>query len=164
MSKHSGLLFIGFVVVAAIALIVFLQKNTDQTSTTTNTNTVNTNLESRSIDEVETVSADGTFTLLQSANKTEVGEIVTYRFENGNSLSIMPVELKTAVLNETPVQSESEITVGNVSGKRYILSSAKDGSLFPIVQLTQGSKLYDFRGSEDYLDNLESYISFTNNQ
>jgi hypothetical protein len=169
MSKHTGLLFIGFVIVAAIAVIIFVNRNASTDVTNTNTNsdsdtTVNSNATIRSNDNTETVSADGAYTLLQAAETTINGEITTYRFTDGNSLSVMPEALQSVVLNETPVKEEVDITVGGLPATRYTLASAKDGSLFTVVQIIYESKLYDFRGSTDYLDDLSQYIKFTNNE
>lgn len=164
MSKHSGLLFIGFVVVAAIVVVVLINQPDTTEPTATNTNTVvPENANSNSNTNVTINNAvDGSFSLVKPAAKTEIGEIITYKFEDANSLSVMPAELKSAVLAETPIREEADLTVDGLAAKRYTLSSAKDGSLFTIVQVETGDKLYDFRGSDDYLNDLESYITFTN--
>ncbi len=169
MTKHTGVLFIGFVVVAAIAVVVIVNKNTNtedpNTNTTeTNTNASNANATVRPTDTDTTVTDQG-ITLLKPAEKTVVGEIVTYRFLDGNSLSIMPEALRSVVLNETPVKSENDVideTTG-VTYHHYTLASAKDGSLFSIVQVIQNSKLYDFRGADEYLNHLDQYVTFINN-
>lgn len=169
MSKHTGVVFIGFVVVTAIAVVVAVNQTTDTTdndavTSNSNTTTGNTNTVVNAVDSTETITEDG-ITLLKPAEKTVVGEIVTYRFSDGNSLSIMPEALKTVVLNETPVKSE-ETVIDEATGityHNYTLASAKDGSSFLVVQVIQNSKLYDFRGAEDYLNHLDEYVTFINN-
>jgi hypothetical protein len=171
-SKHTGWLFIGFVVVAAVVVIVFVDRNASSTTTDTNSN-VNAattvrpddNTNTTNSDYLPVTAADESFSLLQVATTTEVGEISTYKFSDGNSLSVMPQALQSAVLNETPtITVDSDWPVAGLMGERYTLSSAKDGSEFHVVQVKYAGKLFDFRGSEDYLNNLDQYIEFTNNE
>ncbi len=170
MSKHTGWLFIGFVVAAAVVAIILVDRNTNSTATTdTNTNQANTNsaipANTNSSDRQLITAADESFSLLHTASTIEVGEITTYKFTDGNSLSVMPEAMQAAVLNETPtITVDSDWPVGGLMGERYTLSSAKDGSEFYVVQVVYAGKLFDFRGSEDYLNNLDQYIQFTNNE
>lgn len=156
MSKRSGVLFIGFLAVAAIGVVVVLNRNApDEPITETNAN--------QAVVEPITepvVAKDGSYTVLQSTDTIVVGEITTYSFGEVNSLSVMPAAMQQAVLNETPTLNETDIAVAGVPGKKFTLSSAKDGSPFSVVQVMVNDQLFDFRGTDLFLDTLSQYIQF----
>lgn len=135
-----------FVVVAAVA---WFSNHSEIGKTNANTNAANVNSDN---------TAD--FTLLQSADTITNGAITTYTFAAGNVLNVMPADMQSVTLAETPVQERTPITIGAVSGERITITSAKDGSAQTIVQVVHNDKLYDFRGSADFLDHLADYIQF----
>jgi hypothetical protein len=104
---------------------------------------------------------DADFTLVAAAEQTVVGEITTYTFADNNLLNVMPADMQSLVLNETPVKERAAITIGETPAERVVIRSAKDGSDVTIVQTVVGNTLYDFRGSADYLSNLSQFINFT---
>lgn len=128
--------------------------NTSKTTTTVNVNTVTG--ENPAQQQVET----GVVTL-QSAQTKTIGEIVTYNFGDGNILNVLPLSMKAGILNETGVKNTTDVTVAGKPGQKLQLTSAKDGSLFNIIEVTIDDKLYDFRGSADFLNNLDQYVSFS---
>lgn len=149
-----------------VGVIVLFVLNRDTATDVTNTNNVNkTTNQDVTVDESTfqpVISADGTYTLLQTAEPTVIAEITSYVFADGNALSVMPASMQALVLNETPVQ-HSTVVIDSETGityTHYILSSAKDGSAFAVVHVIQQGKLYDFRGTDDYLNHLEKYIQF----
>ncbi len=164
MSKRSPL-FLGFVIIAAIFVVGLVswsasQQPSSDTATTTNVAVVNTNTSTK----VDSKTKLGDHVaLLKEAAATEVGTIETYRFNETDTLNIMPEAMRSAVLNETPVQKEEVITVGGVEAKKLTITSAKDGSEGMVVQVIKNGNLYDFRGSDDFLANLSDFITFTNN-
>ncbi|MBI4407802.1 MAG: hypothetical protein HY565_04890 [Candidatus Kerfeldbacteria bacterium] len=164
MSKRSGLLFIVFLVVAAIIVLVVLNRNAapEPTNVTTTINqNVNTVVDEDTYQPV--ISADGAYTLAKPAQKLEVGEITTFTFDAGQ-LSVMPSAMQSLVLNETPVQAEVDVMVSGLPAKRYTLASAKDGSDFDVVQVLYLNQLYHFTGDEAFLSNLDQFITFNNNE
>ena len=106
------------------------------------------------------IAQDGSYTILQSTDTQVIGEITTYKFGEKNSLSVMPSAMQSVVLNETPTLNEIDIVVTNVPGKKLLLSSAKDGSPFSVVQVIYQDQLFDFRGTDLFLDTLGQYIQF----
>lgn len=102
------------------------------------------------------------FTLLKPATPTTVGEITTYQFAVGNTMSVMPASYKSMVLNETPVLETRDIMIGETPAQELTISSAKDGSEITIVQLSLNNTVYDFRGDDNFLQQLTNYIEFTN--
>ena len=155
MSKRSGALFIGFVVLAAIVVILVLNNNSTNSKQNSNNNSTNTNAVSEPI-----VASDGSYTVMQSTDTELIGEIITYSFGDSNSLNVMPAAMQSVVLNETPTMAEADITVAGLAGKKLTLSSAKDGSPFTVVQVVVNDQLFDFRGTELFLDTLGQYIVF----
>jgi hypothetical protein len=168
--KSSNLLLV-FLAIAAIALIAVLMwsnKRPSQTnSVSSNTSPVNqanvvdsqpnnTNATSQTEPEVGVVT-------LKSAETKTIGDIITYKFGSSNILNVIPLQMKSAILAETAVLDTAPVTVAGQSGEKLTLSSAKDGSKLTIVQITIGDKLYDFRGSDDFLNNLDQYVSFNKN-
>lgn len=157
MSKRTGALFIGFVLITAVVVIVVLNWNsgTEITNSKQNTNSNSTNTVVEPI-----VAQDGSYTVMQSTDTLVIGEITTYSFGDTNSLSVMPAAMQSVVLNETPTLAETDITVAGQAGKKLTLSSAKDGSPFSVVQVIVNDQLFDFRGTDLFLDTLGQYIIF----
>lgn len=161
MSKHTSTWFIGFVGLAAIAVVFMLSNQPDaQTNTTTNTTNTNQPVTTQPVQTPTQTIEQEAVTLSQVTDTLDIGDITTYRFGDTNSLSVMPVAMQVAVLNETPTLETVDITVAGVTGQRLTLSSAKDGSPFTVVQVVQGDTLYDFRGDDEFLDQLDQYITF----
>lgn len=155
-------MFIGFVV--AMILLFVLNRDTATDATNTNTNVAadqNVNVAESTFQPI--VSEDGVYSLLQPAEKLEVGEITTYTFATGQ-LSVMPAAMQSVVLNETPIQAEVDLVVSGLPAKRYTLASAKDGSDFDVVQVLYLNQLYHFTGDEAFLSNLDQLIIFNNNE
>lgn len=158
MSKRSGALFIGFLAVAAVVVVLVLNQDTSDPAVT-NTNTTNAATNTSPVPE-PVVALDGSYTVLQSTDTLVIGEITTYSFGDDNSLSVMPAAMQSVVLNETPTMAEADITVAGLVGKKLTLSSAKDGSPFTVVQVVQADQLFDFRGTELFLNTLGQYVVF----
>lgn len=99
-------------------------------------------------------------TLLTSVSETVSGKITSYHFGGSNILNVMPISYKNTVLNEASVNDTQTITVAGVSATQYTISSAKDGSQLNVIHVERDGTLYDFRGSADFLNSLETYITF----
>ncbi|EKD76731.1 MAG: hypothetical protein ACD_43C00009G0010 [uncultured bacterium] len=168
----SNKYFLAFVIVVAIIVVGAVAWTGRQTAfndatVENNTNTVVTNSTSNTNSVPDTTTPVATisnseYSILAAAETNNVGDITTYIFANNNILNVMPLTMQSAVLNETPVKERSAITVDGVTGERLVIGSAKDGSDTTIVQISNGDKLYDFRGDAEYLSNLSQYIDFTN--
>ena len=168
MSKDITILVVVIIVLASVAAgLVYWQNqrtllnnlvvnsNIATVNKTTVANTTNTNV----------TAADGSSEPEYSfvtpiTTKTVTGEITTYTFSIGNILNVMPVSNRNLVLAETPIKSQHDITIGNTAAQYLTISSAKDGSDVHVVQVTVGDTLYDFRGSDGFLDSLNNYIQF----
>lgn len=130
-----------------------------------NGNTTNTVVKPSAVNSINSnVNAErvttSDYSLLAEAETNVIGEITTYTFAENNRLNVMPATMQAAVLNETPVKQRAAITIGNTAAERLTVTSAKDGSEITVVQAVVGEKLYDFRGSEEFLSNLSQYITF----
>lgn len=159
-----------FVVVAAVAWFSNNQSNlVEDTITNANVNIVNatnsvegnqnTNNENNS--NVSADAYEGTvFTLQQPAEITTNVDITTYTFSADKVLNVMPANMQSVTVAETAVKERAPITIGEVTGERLTVSSAKDGSDQTVVQVVRNGQLYDFRGSADFLDHLTEYIQF----
>lgn len=160
-----------FVVVAAVAWFANNQSQLGNSTSTTNavvvTNTadkdesnLNQNSNGTANSNVDVnVTATG-FTLLKEANSSVNGDITSYTFTENNVLNVMPAEMQSITVAETAVQTRESITVGEVTGERLTVSSAKDGSAQTVIQIVRNGQLYDFRGSAEFLDDLTKYIQF----
>ncbi|MDP3971110.1 MAG: hypothetical protein Q8P90_05480 [bacterium] len=100
--------------------------------------------------------------VLVPATTAKYDEITTYTFEPENTLSVMPSSYEGISLNETDVLDRETISVGNQVAERLTIASAKDGSEISVVQVISDDYLYDFRGSDDFLESLDQYIKISN--
>lgn len=115
---------------------------------------------SRDSISVDTTTNLNDFTILIDATITSSGDITTYHFTDTNILNIMPLSYKAMVLNETPVTNTEIVSVGEVSAELLTLRSAKDGATIKVVQIEHGDQLFDFRGSDEFLNTLSKYVQF----
>lgn len=99
-------------------------------------------------------------TLLENATVNAEGEIVSYQFGGGNVVNIMPLSYKSLVLNETSVVSREDMVIDGQDGEKITMKSAKDGSEVVIIQVETTDYLYDMRGSEEFINNINSYLNF----
>ncbi len=103
-----------------------------------------------------------TFTINTSATVNDEGDITSYRFGEDDVINVMPLDFQDMVLNENSVIGEEEVVIDGVTGKRITISSAKDGSSVEIIHVEHGRQLFDIRGTEDFLDDIDQYVTFTN--
>ncbi|MBI2415324.1 MAG: hypothetical protein HYV33_01525 [Candidatus Kerfeldbacteria bacterium] len=98
-------------------------------------------------------------TVTAEATVTTAGDITTYHFSDSDYMNVMPSSYQAMVLNETPVQQRQAITVAGWPAERLTITSAKDGSELTVVHLLIDDRLYDFRGSENFLARLNDYVT-----
>ena len=101
-------------------------------------------------------------TLLQTATETTSGEITSYHFDGNNILNVMPISYKDSVLNESSIIKTEDTSIGGSAGKKYTITSAKDGSEINVIHVELNGVLYDFRGTDDFLKSLNNYILLSN--
>lgn len=104
-----------------------------------------------------------TFHALQPSRPKTVGDITTYTFDTTNFVNVVPVAMQSALLSETSILATTPVQVSGQSGKKLTLSSAKDGSKITIIQVIIDDTLYDIRGSDDFLNTIDTYIEFKKN-
>ena len=74
----------------------------------------------------------------------------------------MPISYKDSVLNESSIIKTEDTSIGGSAGKKYTITSAKDGSEINVIHVELNGVLYDFRGTDDFLKSLNNYILLSN--
>lgn len=181
--QPKGALFIGFVVVAALAAIVMTsQAEPVVTPNESNTNVVpvgggevdlNLNSPELNTNSNENTNAPGTIAYdntqwgvkvqsVEQAKETISGDITTIDFGGKDSLSILSPDLEGIVRESIGGVKETTVTVGGVSGMSITGASAKDGSQRTLILVETNNRLFVFDGSEEFLNSLSSNVEFVN--
>lgn len=132
----------------------------DNTNANTNDNTNNNDAQGPTNNTTTNINPG--VTLLASAESASYGEIIAYTFQDQDTVNVMPLSFQSNVFNELGVTNQTTMTVAGQLATQYQVTSAKDGSLQTIVQIEYQDMLYDFRGSDEFLQHLDAYIQFTN--
>jgi hypothetical protein len=92
-------------------------------------------------------------------NRTSSGDVVNLDLGE-NDISVMPTSYEGIVKNSISIQEEEDIVVAGVNGMKYTGGSAKDGLTVSFILVENNGKLYYFKGTDNFLNNLSNIINF----
>ncbi|PIS42418.1 MAG: hypothetical protein COT24_03540 [Candidatus Kerfeldbacteria bacterium CG08_land_8_20_14_0_20_40_16] len=89
------------------------------------------------------------------------GNIYTVYF-NEDKISVLDETSEGVIRNSVSLVTENEISVSGQTGARIKGESTKDGSEVNLILVKNGGWLYQFQGSDSFLDRMIKDFTFTN--
>ncbi|MFH1781638.1 MAG: hypothetical protein ABH835_03435 [Patescibacteria group bacterium] len=176
-TDNSGWLFIGFLVIVGIILVfyfVFWSEDVEY-----NPNEVNKNVneaveeEYKDIDDLteeeaekqgklELLSPSLDFTLVgyNEVGPDFIGDTYLYHFGEDNYLTVMPGDMEGIVRESQNIASEEDVTIDGYPATFITGASNKDGSPVYMILLEKDEWLYNFGGSEEFLEQVDEIFNF----
>ncbi|PIY97070.1 MAG: hypothetical protein COY66_01545 [Candidatus Kerfeldbacteria bacterium CG_4_10_14_0_8_um_filter_42_10] len=179
-NKKTGIPFIIFLVVITVFLSYWFLKQKEeisQESVAANTANLNqrpiiVNNSNSNSDIANTVApvsstfqnADYDFEIANTsedeAKEMPSGNIYTVYF-NEDKISVLDETSEGVIRNSVSVVTESAITMAGQTGARLKAESTKDGSEVNLILVKKNGRLYQFQGSDSFLDRMIKDFSFT---
>lgn len=110
-------------------------------------------------------SSDYNFSVLLAPNEqaaeTESEGIHTFHIGDQNKIIVLGADMEDFVKSDNGAITEQDITVDGQAGHRITGFDARDGSELDFILVVYNDRLYDFHGTEEFLDRVEQSFKFT---